>query len=229
MSKRQRTIVLLDAMPERLAARLMRLGSTRGSGRLEVTLDFPEVRVTGSSAALARIERSARRAVVSTDGRSVPEALLAELGRSGRRLAVAESCTGGLVGHIIASLPGASGVFSLGVVSYSNAAKVSVLGVSGRTLARHGAVSRQAAAEMLEGVLAAGDADAALSVTGIAGPTGGTARKPVGLVHMGAALGGRRRLARLVLPSLPRNAFRRLAAFLSMKMVLDLARGRSAG
>ena len=102
-------------------------------------------------------------------------------------LAVAESCTGGAVGSAIVSVSGASAVFAGGVISYSNDVKREVLHVSASTLERHGAVSSETACEMASGVRALTNADFAVSVTGIAGPGGGSAEKPVGLVWFGLA------------------------------------------
>jgi nicotinamide-nucleotide amidase len=106
-------------------------------------------------------------------------------------LATAESCTGGLLAGLVTSVPGASEMFERGFVTYSNAAKVECLGVSPDLLDRFGAVSGEAAAAMAEGALAHARADLALAITGIAGPGGGSAEKPVGLVHFGVARRGR--------------------------------------
>ncbi len=105
----------------------------------------------------------------------------------GRTLAVAESCTGGLIGHRITNVSGSSDYFLASLVTYSNEEKVRLLGVPEETLKAHGAVSRETAAAMAEGVRKACRADIGLSVTGIAGPTGGTEAKPVGLVYLGLA------------------------------------------
>ena len=102
-------------------------------------------------------------------------------------LALAESCTGGLVSHRITNVPGISAVYLGGVVSYADEVKVSILGVQPSTLARHGAVSEPVAREMAQGVRQLLGADVALSITGIAGPGGGSAEKPVGLVFIGLA------------------------------------------
>jgi PncC family amidohydrolase len=106
-----------------------------------------------------------------------------------RRLtvAVAESCTGGLIAAAITEVPGSSGYFLGGVVSYSNAAKEALLDVPRPLLESHGAVSREVAVAMAAGVRARFGADLAVSVTGVAGPDGGTVQKPVGLVYIGAA------------------------------------------
>ncbi|HET7322296.1 MAG TPA: nicotinamide-nucleotide amidohydrolase family protein [Longimicrobiaceae bacterium] len=109
---------------------------------------------------------------------------------SGRSLAVAESCTGGLIGHRITNVAGSSAYFLLGVVSYSNEAKQGVLGVREETLASHGAVSTQTAEEMALGVRRLAGTDVAISTTGIAGPGGGSAEKPVGSVCVGLAWEG---------------------------------------
>lgn len=101
--------------------------------------------------------------------------------------ATAESCTGGLIAAALTEIAGSSAVVDRGFVTYSNDAKRELLKVSEGTLAAHGAVSRQTAIEMVEGALAASLADIAVAVTGIAGPGGGSAEKPVGLVHIAAA------------------------------------------
>ena len=102
-------------------------------------------------------------------------------------VAVAESCTGGLISAVITEVAGSSGYFLGGVVSYSNAAKEAFLDVPGELLEQHGAVSREVASAMAAGARARFGADLALSVTGIAGPDGGTLQKPVGLVYLGIA------------------------------------------
>lgn len=107
----------------------------------------------------------------------------------GRRMtvAVAESCTGGLITHRLTNVPGSSRYFLGGVVAYANEAKIQILGVPEETLAAHGAVSAETAQAMAEGVRRLLGADVALAVTGIAGPTGGTPEKPVGLTYIALA------------------------------------------
>ncbi len=107
------------------------------------------------------------------------------LRRRGLRLAVAESCTGGLIGHLITNVPGSSTYYQGSVTAYAYEAKVRLLGVSWDTLERYGAVSKETVLEMARGVRRALAADLGLSVSGIAGPGGGTAEKPVGLVWIG--------------------------------------------
>ncbi len=101
---------------------------------------------------------------------------------AGRRIAVAESCTGGLVSAAITEIPGSSDVFEVGYVTYSNAAKIADLGVSQNVVETFGAVSIAVAWAMARGVLEASSADVAVAITGVAGPGGGTAQKPVGTV-----------------------------------------------
>lgn len=104
-------------------------------------------------------------------------------------IATAESCTGGKIAAAITDVPGASEIFGYGMVTYSNDAKIKILGVKAETLAAHGAVSPETAYEMAAGLKRVSGADVAVSVTGIAGPGGGSPEKPVGLVYMGIAYG----------------------------------------
>ena len=115
------------------------------------------------------------------------ETLVEELKKSGRKLALAESCTGGLVAKLITDRPGSSLIFNCGVVSYSNDIKQSLLGVKKETLQTYGAVSTQTACEMAFGIKKLAGADFGVGITGIAGPDGGTAEKPVGLVYVAVA------------------------------------------
>ncbi len=118
-------------------------------------------------------------------------ASLLEACRAGRlTLASAESCTGGLIAAVLTDIAGASDVFDRGFVTYSNDAKMDLLGVPKSLLERHGAVSAEVACAMADGVLSRSLADLAVSVTGIAGPGGATETKPVGLVFVGSARRG---------------------------------------
>jgi competence/damage-inducible protein CinA-like protein len=125
--------------------------------------------------------------VVGDGDNDVAEGLVSELARTGLTLAVAESCTGGLIAHRITTIAGVSPYFPGGVVSYSNDAKVDLLGVRRDLLAAHGAVSAEVAEAMAVGARLRFLADIGLSVTGVAGPTGGSEEKPVGLVYLGLA------------------------------------------
>lgn len=118
------------------------------------------------------------------------ESLGAALRKRGWRLATAESCTGGLVGHLITAVPGASDYYVGGIISYSDHAKKMELGVPRALLMEHGAVSPEVASAMASGVRRRFDVDVGVAVTGIAGPDGGTAGKPVGLVYLAAVRSG---------------------------------------
>lgn len=116
--------------------------------------------------------------------------LLDDCRRCGVKLATAESCTGGLIAATLTAIAGSSDVVERGFVTYSNAAKTELLGVPAELIAQVGAVSEAVAARMAEGALAHSAADMAVSVTGVAGPGGGSAEKPVGLVWFGLAARG---------------------------------------
>ena len=111
-------------------------------------------------------------------------------------VATAESCTGGLVAALLTEIPGSSDVVERGLVTYSNEAKTEMLGVPAEIIGTQGAVSEAVARAMAEGALARSRADVAVSITGVAGPGGGSAAKPVGLVHFGLAVKGRPTLHR---------------------------------
>ena len=122
---------------------------------------------------------------------AVAEAVVKKLKEAGMTVTTVESCTGGLLSATLVDVSGASDVFNQGVVTYANEAKVRLVGVKEATLQAHGAVSEETAKEMAEGGAKAAAADAALSVTGIAGPGGGTKEKPVGLVYIGCYVKGK--------------------------------------
>jgi nicotinamide-nucleotide amidase len=154
---------------------------------LEIVVDLvvPE----GSAAAAERIERSLRSAFSTElfavdDERDVAQVVLEHARAAGLRLATAESCTGGLVGARLTDIPGSSDVYVGGVVAYSDELKRSALGVPEETLRAHGAVSEETAAAMARGARGRLAADVGVAVTCIAGPGGGTAEKPVGLVYI---------------------------------------------
>lgn len=117
--------------------------------------------------------------------------LLDDLEREGLMIATAESCTGGLIAALLTEIPGSSAYVECGFVTYSNQAKMRLLGVPGRLIERDGAVSETVARAMAEGALERSEADIAIAVTGVAGPGGGTEAKPVGLVHVAAKWRGR--------------------------------------
>jgi nicotinamide-nucleotide amidase len=157
--------------------------------------------------------------IYGQDGEELPAVVGRLLRDSGRTLALAESCTGGLASAMLTDVPGASAYFLGSVVSYANAAKEGILGVSAQTLSAHGSVSAEAAAEMARGARGQFDADLAVSVTGIAGPDGGTPEKPVGTVFFGldSRAGGTLQKKRLFVGD--RGVIRRAAALQALELL----------
>jgi nicotinamide-nucleotide amidase len=153
-----------------------------------------DLRLIGTPQALAKGRAAALETflpnLVSDDGSSMEQTVVRQLAAKGMRLATAESCTGGLIANRITDVPGASGVFTHGFVTYANEAKISLLGVSAADLETHGAVSETVARQMAAGALRASGADIAVAVTGIAGPDGGSPAKPVGTAWIGLAVNG---------------------------------------
>lgn len=117
---------------------------------------------------------------------ALAQTIVTDFTAKGRMVATAESCTGGLIAGALTEIPGSSSVVDRGFVTYTNTAKMEMLGVQEQTLARFGAVSKETALQMAHGALFRSHADLAVAVTGIAGPGGGSAEKPVGLVHLAA-------------------------------------------
>jgi nicotinamide-nucleotide amidase len=150
---------------------------------------------------------------------------LIDLCRSRRlMLATAESCTGGLIAALITAVPGSSDVLDCGFVTYSNDAKARMTGVPPELIAEHGAVSEEVARAMAEGALAHSAADIAVAVTGVAGPGGGTAAKPVGLVHCAAARKGRPTITKVLrLGDIGRDAVRLETVRAAVEMAYEIA------
>lgn len=138
-------------------------------------------------------------------------------------LALAESCTGGLVGELVTSVPGSSEYLLLDAVTYSNASKIQVLGVHAELIRAYGAVSSEVAAQMAEGALRISDAHVAVAITGIAGPGGGTEEKPVGTVWLALARRGEPTSTRLHRLAGGRDRIRTLAAYAALRWVADAA------
>jgi nicotinamide-nucleotide amidase len=138
-----------------------------------------------------RLRRAARQVIYGTGQEDLAAVVGARLRQEQLRLAVAESCTGGLLAARLTSVPGSSEYFLGGVVAYADAAKQALLGVAGETLRQFGAVSEQVALELAHGAARVTGASCSLAITGIAGPGGGTAEKPVGTVWIARLLRGR--------------------------------------
>lgn len=153
------------------------------------------------------------------DTLALAASVLAACRSRGWRVATAESCTGGLVATALTAIAGASEVVERGFVTYSNKAKIELLGVPAETIAVHGAVSAETAAAMAHGAVAQAGVDLAVSVTGIAGPAGGTPQKPVGLIYLGVARkDGASRVERRVFPG-DRTAVRQAALVEALQLL----------
>jgi nicotinamide-nucleotide amidase len=151
-------------------------------------------------------------------------AVLEACRRRGWRVATAESCTGGLVAAALTAIPGASDVVDRGFITYSNKAKIELLGVPEATLATHGAVSAETALAMAQGAVARAGVDLAVSITGVAGPGGGSTEKPVGLIFAGVATRSGGHGERRIFPG-DRTEIRRAAMVLALELLLAEARG----
>jgi len=193
-------LVKLFGVPESHADHAMRsiMDDPANAGvRFGYRAHWPEVHVKwtvpGPDAAVraARIRAAVRDVFgdsVWGEGKDeLPDLCVARLAARGERLAVAESCTGGLLAELVTRVPGASAVFDLGVVAYADEMKERVVGVPAPLLAAHGAVSEPVARALAEGARRIGGAAWGVGITGIAGPTGGTPEKPVGTVHLSVA------------------------------------------
>ncbi|HGY91584.1 MAG TPA: CinA family nicotinamide mononucleotide deamidase-related protein [Planctomycetes bacterium] len=192
--------VRLGALLER--GRQPLIGITCGQGRLTLRVqaesDDPDVARRLVEDGVRAIRERLGAHVFGEGEVSLAEVVLEQLRRRGATLAVAESLTGGEIGHLITEVPGASDVFLADFVCYANEAKEALLGVPGATLRAHGAVSLETAVAMARGARERTGADFAVSTTGIAGPTGGSAEKPVGLVWTAVAWAGGERTLRRV-------------------------------
>ena len=139
------------------------------------------------------------------------------------KVTTAESCTGGLVAGALTDIAGSSDVVDSGFVTYSNQAKESMVGVPATTLAAHGAVSHETAEAMAQGALTRTGADLSVAITGIAGPGGGSAEKPVGLVHFAAARSGKVVHREKRFGDLGRGEVRRRSVLVALEMLAEIA------
>jgi nicotinamide-nucleotide amidase len=182
---------LAEQMADLLAGANPTVAPYAGAGEVKLRLTARASDQAAAQALLAPVEAEIRARTGSLcygcDDDSLAAVVLAALRQRGQTLAVAESCTGGGLGGALAAVPGASDVFLGGVIAYANSVKQQLLGVPAGALAAHGAVSDPVALAMAEGARRATGADWAIAVTGVAGPGGGSADKPVGLVHIAIA------------------------------------------
>jgi nicotinamide-nucleotide amidase len=226
-----RVLVVHDLPESRLAARLATWEDALPGELSLAYLPAPglvRLRLTARGGGIARLEEhfaSLRAALADTrylvgDEASMESELATRARREGKTIAVAESCTGGEIARRLTAMPGASTYFKGGVVAYSNEVKMAVLGVDKETLARRGAVSEEVACQMAEGARRVLGADVAVATTGVAGPGGGSAGKPVGTVWIAVSTPGRTR-ARLFRFSTVRERNVARAASKAIEMTLD--------
>lgn len=214
------------------------LESVQDGIRLGYRASFPEieVKVLGRAETEPEAEDKARAvadkvrerlgdAVYGERDDTFPGVVARTLRERGLTVAVAESCTGGMVGTMLTSVPGSSDYMTLDAVCYANSAKSKVLGVGQELLRAHGAVSSETAASMAEGALRLGGSDLAVSITGIAGPGGGTDDKPVGTVWFGLARKDGQTVTKMRHLPGDRERIRTLAAYVALRMVWRAARG----
>jgi nicotinamide-nucleotide amidase len=182
---------LAESVADLLALENPTVAPYAGTGEVKLRITARADTPAAAQALLVPVEAELRQRTGShcygADGDSLASVVIDRLRQRGETLAVAESCTGGGLGAALAAVPGASDVFVGGVIAYANAVKQQLLGVSADLLARHGAVSEPVAGAMAEGVQRLTAATWTIAVTGVAGPGGGGAEKPVGTVFMAVA------------------------------------------
>ena len=182
---------LAEQVADLLASENPTVAPYAGAGEVKLRITARATNLPAAEALLQPVEQELRQrtrdACFGSDADSLASVVLALLRQRGQTLAVAESCTGGGIGAALAAVPGASDGFLGGVIAYANAVKQTVLGVPAELLERHGAVSDAVALAMAQGARQLTGATWAIAVTGVAGPGGGTAEKPVGLVHIAIA------------------------------------------
>ncbi|MBY6350809.1 competence/damage-inducible protein A [Rhodococcoides corynebacterioides] len=188
-------------------------------GELEMVTRYEESATSAYSEVFALIEKHHGAQIFSTDGSTIDDIVATRAG--GRRIATAESCTGGMIAARLTDRAGSSAYVVGGVVSYANEVKTCSLDVPAAMIAEHGAVSEPVAARMAEGALHRVGADVAVSTSGVAGPGGGTESKPVGTVCFGMAVAGRPTITRTLRLPGDRASVRALSVTVAMHMLAD--------
>jgi len=140
------------------------------------------------------------------------------------KISFAESCTGGLLSSSITSISGSSKVFTVGLVTYSNQSKIKILKVPKRIIIKHGAVSYEACISMVKNLKKISKTDISVSITGVAGPKGGTKKKPVGLVYIGIKKGNKTLVKKYLFKSKKRNSIQKSTASKALNLVLSFAK-----
>ncbi len=190
-----------------------------------VTVRVSGVDTAKAEEAAALVREAFKDFVFGEDGVTLEEAIVGYLQSKGMTLALAESCTGGIIASKIVGVSGASKVLLEGIVSYSNESKIRTLGVDPEIIAEYGAVSARCAKAMAEGARSKAGADYALSVTGIAGPDGGTEQKPVGTVFFAVAAPDKTYVFKHVFPQSARNILRIFASHYTMNIMRQIVSG----
>jgi len=211
------SIVEEKVAPSLAVVKDVELGYSAKMGEVEVRI-LTRLKATADEAE-KRIRAVLGEAIYGTGDDRLEEVVVRMLTAARKTIAVAESCTGGTISNRITNVSGSSEVFINGCVTYSNESKIRLLGVHEPTLKAHGAVSEEVAREMAEGIRARSRADFGISTTGIAGPTGGTPGKPVGLVYIGLATSERTEVRRHML-TFDRETFK----FFASQYALDAVR-----
>ncbi|MBK9383356.1 MAG: CinA family nicotinamide mononucleotide deamidase-related protein [Planctomycetes bacterium] len=208
-----------------------RCGITARKGIHTIALRVEAESQESAARQLVRWEGEARErlrdVLFGADGQTLQEVLVAALVARGLHVATAESCTGGLIARAITDVAGSSAAFGWGWVSYANEAKMGALGVRAEVLERHGAVSAEVALELAEGARRRSGAGLAIATTGVAGPTGGSAEKPVGLVWFAISFGAETRAYRRAWPPLGRSLIRDIASREALFLALRTVEGHA--
>ena len=152
------------------------------------------------------------------------ESLIKLLIKKRLKLSIAESCTGGLLASLITSVNGASKVFNLGLITYSNRAKIKILKVNKNIIRKYGAVSKECCAAMVINLSKISKANINVSITGIAGPNGGTKQKPVGLVYIGIKKGNKIQINKCLFRSRKRLSIQRATVKKALKFIISVAK-----
>ena len=152
------------------------------------------------------------------------ESLIKLLTKKRLKLSIAESCTGGLLASVITSVNGASKVFNLGLITYSNQAKIKILKVNKNIIRKYGAVSEECCSAMVINLSKISKANINVSITGIAGPKGGSKQKPVGLVYIGIKKGNKIQINKYLFKSKKRSAVQRATVKKALKLILSVAK-----
>ena len=154
--------------------------------------------------------------------KKISQKIVKLLSKKRLKISLAESCTGGLLSSSITSISGSSKIFTLGLVTYSNQAKINILKVSKRVIMKHGAVSYETCLSMVKNLNKISKTNISISITGVAGPKGGTKQKPIGLVYIGIKKGNKTLIKKFLFKTKKRNLIQKAAVIQAYKMILKI-------